>query len=39
MFAALPANAEAIAVDDGSIDGTLAVLQSLASSDSRLKVI
>ena len=39
VFAALPANAEAIAVDDGSIDGTLAVLQSLASSDSRLKVI
>ena len=39
VFAALPANAEVIAVDDGSTDGTLAVLESSAKSEQRLKVV
>ena len=39
VFAALPANAEVIAVDDGSSDGTLAVLESSAKSEQRLKVV
>lgn len=39
VLSALPADAEAIAVDDGSSDGTLAVLRSFASADSRVKVV
>ena len=39
VFAALPDNAEMIAVDDGSTDGTLAVLESFAKSEQRLKVV
>jgi len=39
VFAALPDDAEAIAVDDGSTDGTLAMLESRAAAEPRLKVI
>jgi len=39
VFAALPANSEAIAVDDGSADGTLSVLRDRAAREPRLKVV
>ena len=39
VFAALPAAAEAIAVDDGSTDGTLAALESRAAAEPRLRVL
>ena len=39
VLAALPANAELIAVDDGSHDGTLAILERRASAEPRMKVI
>ena len=39
VFAALPDNAEVLAVDDGSSDGTLAVLESFAAGERRLKVL
>ena len=39
VFAALPSDAEVIAVDDGSTDGTLSVLESSAKSEQRLKVL
>ncbi len=39
VFNALPDSAEAIAVDDGSTDDTLAILEARAKSEPRLKVI
>ena len=39
VFAALPASAEAIAVDDGSTDATLRLLRERAASELRLRVI
>ncbi len=39
VFVALPSSAEAIAVDDGSTDDTLAILEARAKSEPRLKVI
>ena len=39
VFAALPENAEAIAVDDGSTDDTLAILRRRAESEPRLRVV
>ncbi len=39
IFKALPDSAEAIAVDDGSTDDTLAILEARAKSEPRLKVI
>lgn len=39
VFRALPESAEAIAVDDGSSDDTLAILEARAKSEPRLKVV
>jgi len=39
VFAALPEGAEAIAVDDGSTDDTLAILRKRAESEPRLRVV
>ena len=39
VFAALPESAEAIAVDDGSTDGTLEMLRRRAESEPRLRVV
>ena len=39
VFAALPPGSEVLAVDDGSSDGTLAVLESFAAGERRLKVL
>ncbi len=39
VFAALPESAEVVAVDDGSSDDTLAILEARAGSEPRLKVI
>lgn len=39
VFAALPASAEVIAVDDGSADATLAILRARAEDESRLTVL
>ncbi len=39
VFEALPDSAEAIAVDDGSTDDTLAVLEARAKSEPRLRVL
>ena len=39
VFAALPEDAEAIAVDDGSADSTLAILSGRARTEPRLKVV
>lgn len=39
VFKALPESAEAIAVDDGSSDDTLAILEARAESEPRLKVV
>ena len=38
VFAAIPDDAEVLAVDDGSTDSTLAILESRARTESRLKV-
>ena len=39
VFAALPASAEAIAVDDGSDDSTLSILRERAAREPRLRVV
>ena len=39
VFAALPASAEVLAVDDGSTDATLSILESFAKDEPRLKVV
>ena len=39
VFAALPESSEAIAVDDGSTDDTLAILRRRAESEPRLRVV
>ena len=39
VFSALPASAEAIAVDDGSTDDTLSILEARAKVEPRLRVV
>ncbi len=39
VFAALPRSAEVLAVDDGSTDDTLKILEARAASDPRLRVL